>query len=124
VAEIAARGFAQSLRLAPSARAIVLVGFLVTVGTGAGLFLAPWGLRGTFAWTIRAPLTAAFIGAGYSAGAALSLALALRDGHWERIRIVLDTALALTTTNLIATLRISAELSDRAVGSRRIRRGV
>ncbi len=117
--EIAARGFAQSLRLAPSARAIVLVGFLVTVGTGAGLFLAR-GARGTFAWTIRAPLTAAFIGAGYLAGAALSLALALRDGRWERIRIVLVTALALTTTNLVATLRFSAEFALDSTGLQRL----
>ena len=97
----------EPLPLAWYGRALVIVGLAVTVGTGAGLFLAPASAGESFAWTIRVAPTAAFIGAGYLAGAALGLALVLRDGTWPRSRIVLVTAFVLVTTNLIATLRFS-----------------
>jgi hypothetical protein len=77
----------------------------VTVGTGAGLFAAPASVGEDFAWTIRVPPTAAFIGAGYVAGAALGLALVLRDGTWPRSRIILATAFVLVATNLLVTIR-------------------
>ncbi|MFN2470945.1 MAG: hypothetical protein ABR583_08140 [Gaiellaceae bacterium] len=98
-------GSNRSLPIAWYGRVLVVIGFAVTVGTGAGLFLAPRSLGENFAWTIKVPLTAAFIGAGYLAGAALGLALVLRDGLWPRSRIVLATAFVLLVTNLIATLR-------------------
>ena len=97
----------SDLPLAWYGRALVIVGLAVTVGTGAGLFLAPSSAGESFAWTIRVAPTAAFIGAGYLAGAALGLALVLRDGSWPRSRIVLVTAFTLVTTNLIATLRFA-----------------
>jgi hypothetical protein len=97
----------SDLPLAWYGRALVIVGLAVTVGTGAGLFLAPASAGESFAWTIRVAPTAAFIGAGYLAGAALGLALVLRDGSWPRSRIVLVTAFTLVTTNLIATLRFA-----------------
>ena len=56
-----------------------------------------------FAWTIKPPITAAFLGSGYGA-AALALWLALREREWERIRTgvwVITTGLSLI---LLATL--------------------
>lgn len=108
------------LPLAWYGRALVIVGLAVTVGTGAGLFLAPASAGESFAWTIRVPMTAAFIGAGYLAGAALGLALVLRDGTWPRSRIVLVTAFVLVTTNLIATLRFSEDFHLASGSSRQM----
>jgi hypothetical protein len=56
-----------------------------------------------FAWTIKPPITAAFLGSGYGA-VALALWLALREREWVRIRAgvwVITTGLTLI---LIATL--------------------
>ncbi len=108
------------LPLAWYGRALVIVGLAVTVGTGAGLFLAPSSAGESFAWTIRVAPTAAFIGAGYLAGAALGLALVLRDGTWPRSRIVLVTAFVLVTTNLIATLRFSDDFHLASGSSRQM----
>jgi hypothetical protein len=92
------------LRLDRPARALLVVGFLITFGTGAGLYLAPVSGGHSFAWPIKAPLTASLMGSGYLAGAALGLALALRDGGWPRIRVILAPAFVLVTTNLITTI--------------------
>jgi hypothetical protein len=108
------------LPLAWYGRLLVVIGLAVTVGTGAGLFLAPSSAGESFAWTIRVPLTAAFIGAGYLAGAALGLGLVLRDGSWPRSRIVLATAFALVTTNLIATLRFTDDFHLASGSSRQV----
>lgn len=56
-----------------------------------------------FAWTIKPPITAAFLGSGYGA-AAVALWLALREREWARIRAgvwVISTGLTLI---LLATL--------------------
>jgi hypothetical protein len=108
------------LPLAWYGRALVIVGLAVTVGTGTGLFLAPSSAGESFAWTIRVAPTAAFIGAGYLGGAALGLALVLRDGTWPRSRIVLVTAFVLVTTNLIATLRFSDDFHLASGSSRQM----
>ncbi len=110
----------EPLPLAWYGRALVIVGLAVTVGTGAGLFLAPSSAGESFAWTIRVPLTAAFVGAGYLAGAALGLTLVLRDGTWPRSRIVLVTAFVLVTTNLIATLRFTDDFHLASGSSRQM----
>src|SRR4029079_5847217 len=83
-------------------------------------FLAPSSAGESFAWTIRVPLTAAFIGAGYLAGAALGLGLVRRDGSGPRSRIVLATAFALVTTNLIATLRFTDDFHLASGSSRQV----
>ena len=108
------------LPLAWYGRLLVVVGLAVTVGTGAALFFAPSSAGESFAWTIRVTPTAAFIGAGYLAGAALGLALVLRDGSWPRSRIVLATAFTLVTTNLIATLRFADDFHLGSGSSRQV----
>ncbi len=88
----------------PFTRAVYVAGVCLTAGTGVGLFAVPDRTEDYWAWTIKAPLTAAFFGAGYI-GAALSLALAARTREWERTRVVAVAALTLTTLALVATLR-------------------
>ena len=85
-------------------RAVYVLGVGLTFGTGIGLFAFPGRTPDYWAWTIKAPLTAAFFGAGYI-GAAVSLALAARTREWERTRVVAVAALTLTSLTLWATLR-------------------
>src|SRR5919107_1321866 len=56
-----------------------------------------------FAWTIKPPATAAFLGAAYAAGCALEL-LALRRGTWPALRIPFLTVLVFTVITLVATV--------------------
>jgi hypothetical protein len=88
----------------PFTRGVFVVGVCLTVGTGIGLFALPDRTADYWAWTIKAPLTAAFFGAGY-VGAGTSFALAFRTREWQRTRAVLLAALTLTSLALLATLR-------------------
>ncbi len=88
----------------PFTRTVFMVGICLTIGTGIGLVALPDRTADYWAWTIKAPLSAAFFGAGYI-GAAISFALAARTRDWQRTRTVLLAALALTSVALFATLR-------------------
>jgi hypothetical protein len=87
----------------PFTRRVFVVGVCLTAGTGVGLFAVPDRTADYWAWTIKAPLSAALFGAGYIT-AAVSLALAARESVWERARIVAVAAFALTSLALLATL--------------------
>ena len=91
-------------RVGSFARGVFVAGFCLTVGTGVGLLAAPGRTADYWAWTIKAPLTAAFFGAGYL-GAALALILAARTREWRRARIVAVLAFTLTSLALLDTLR-------------------
>jgi hypothetical protein len=56
-----------------------------------------------FAWTIRPPLTAAFLGGGYGAGCVLVL-LGLRATAWAQARVAVLVVAVFATLTLIATL--------------------
>ncbi|HEV7654934.1 MAG TPA: hypothetical protein VGP36_09410 [Mycobacteriales bacterium] len=56
-----------------------------------------------FAWTIKPPLTAAFLGAGYAAGCVL-VVLGLRSTAWAHARIPVVTVAVFATLTLVATL--------------------
>jgi hypothetical protein len=85
-------------------RGVFIFGVCLTVGTGIGLFAAPSRTADYWAWTIKAPLTAAFFGAGYL-GAALSLSWAARTRVWQQARVAAVLALTLTSLALVDTLR-------------------
>jgi hypothetical protein len=87
----------------PLTRAVYVVGVCLTAGTGVGLFVAPTRTDDYWAWTIKAPLSAAFFGAGF-VGAAVALALAARSRQWRRTRVVAIVAATLTSMVLFATL--------------------
>ena len=84
-------------------RAVFVAGFCLTAGTGIGLFLFPDRTADYWAWTIKAPLSAALFGAGYCS-AAVALALGARERLWVRARIVAVAGFALTSLALLATL--------------------
>jgi hypothetical protein len=56
-----------------------------------------------FAWTIKPPLTAAFLGAAYWGSLVLNL-LASRERLWARVRIALVPGFVFTSLMLVATL--------------------
>ncbi|MCU0310160.1 MAG: hypothetical protein MUE36_04355 [Acidimicrobiales bacterium] len=56
-----------------------------------------------FAWTVRPPVSAAFLGAGYASGFVL-MALTVRERVWANARVALVTVLVFTLCTLGATL--------------------
>jgi hypothetical protein len=88
----------------PFTRGIFVLGVSLTIGTGIGLYAVPGRTADYWAWTIKAPLSAAFFGAGYL-GAACTLALGARARAWRDARIVAVLALTLTSLALLETLR-------------------
>ena len=94
---------------APAARPVIralrplLLGY-VLLGFCAGLPLyLHSGDTHQFAWTIKPPLTAAFLGAAYWASLVVNL-LARREREWARVRIAVVPGLVFTTLMLAATL--------------------
>jgi hypothetical protein len=88
-------------------RAVFAFGVCLTAVTGPTLLLAPARTADYWAWTIKAPPTAAFFGAGY-VGAAVALGAAARARAWQQARVVVVVAFTLTSLALLETL------SDRA----------
>jgi hypothetical protein len=88
----------------PFTRMVLVLGVCLTVGTGPALFAEPRRTATYWAWTIKAPLTAAFFGAGYL-GAAVALAWGARTREWQRVRIAVILVLTLTTIALVDTIR-------------------
>jgi hypothetical protein len=67
------------------------------------LLISPGTAHEDFAWSIRMPLTAAFLGASYAAGCLLSV-LSLRQRTWSEIRVPVITVAVFTAVTLVATL--------------------
>jgi hypothetical protein len=87
----------------PGTRLLLVIFSGLTLLAFAVLFgLADATERG-FAWTIKPPATAAFLGAAYAAGCVL-VVLALRKGTWAALRIPFLTILVFTIVTLAATL--------------------
>jgi hypothetical protein len=70
---------------------------------GPLLFVLPDRTDTLFAWTIQPPLTAAFLGAGYSMALIVEI-LAARERVWARGRVFFPAMLLFTTLTLVATL--------------------
>ena len=86
-----------------SMRALLGVFGVLTFLGVAALFVRPDTTEEFFAWTIRPPLTAAFLGAAYLAGCTLVL-LSLRASAWVHARASIATILVFTVLTLVATL--------------------
>jgi hypothetical protein len=82
----------------------LLIGFILLTALGTNqLYLLSAHTDAYFAWTIRPPLTAAFLGAGYGAGLVLVL-LALRTRSWAQARIAVLTVAVFSALTLLATV--------------------
>ncbi len=84
-------------------RGLLVVFGVLTFLAVAALFVRPETTDRYFAWTIRPPLTAAFLGGAYLAGLTL-VVLSLRASAWVHARAAIATILVFTVLTLIATL--------------------
>jgi hypothetical protein len=76
---------------------------VLTLAGLVGLFVLAEHTDKYFAWTIRPPLTAAFLGAGYGAGTVLVVQI-LRAEAWAHARLGVLTILMFTALTLLATV--------------------
>jgi hypothetical protein len=84
-------------------RALLVAFGVLTALAVAALFVRPETTDRFFAWTIKPPMTAAFLGAAYLAGCAL-VVLSLRSAAWAHARAGILTILVFTVLTLVATL--------------------
>jgi len=89
--------------LVPGMRRLLYVAAVLVLLAGFQLFVFTDHTASYFAWTIRNPLGAAFLGAGYWASVGFE-ALAARQRIWANARIAVPTVLAFTVLTLVATL--------------------
>jgi hypothetical protein len=87
----------------PGTRLVLAVFSGLTLLAFVALFIGAEQTDRVFAWTIKPPTTAAFLGAAYAGGCALEL-LAVRRGTWAAVRIPFLAILVFTTTTLVVTL--------------------
>jgi hypothetical protein len=116
VGRVPARDLPPSLQSAPvqtpappadgltvNMRRFVLAASLLTFAGGALIYGPSDDTERWFAWDIEPPLTAAFLGANFWA-TSLAALLAVRQGSWERVRLVIPAVGVLMPFTLAATL--------------------
>ncbi len=84
-------------------RALLYTAAVLVFFAGVQLFIFPERTDRYFAWTIRPPLTAAFLGASYWSAVAFE-AVAARQRTWSEARVAVPTVFAFTVSTLIVTL--------------------
>lgn len=94
----------ENVRLTtPGMRLMLLIASGLVFIVGIQLYVLTEYTDRFFAWTIKSPLTAAFLGASYWASFAMEL-LAARKRVWAHARIAVPAVLLFTTLTLIVTL--------------------
>jgi hypothetical protein len=84
-------------------RRLLLVASALVFLAGIPLYLGTEQTDLYFAWTVKPPITAAFLGAAYWASCVLEL-LSARERLWARARLAVPAVLAFTALMLLATL--------------------
>src|SRR4029453_6482756 len=87
----------------PGTRLLLVIFGGLTLLAFVVLFVLADATERYFAWTIKPPATAAFLGAAYAAGCALEL-LAYRRRTWAALRIPFLTILVFTVLTLVASV--------------------
>jgi hypothetical protein len=88
----------------PKARRLVWILFILALANGIFLYLVPQLAETHYAWAIKPPINAAFMGAGYAAGmVATGLAL-FKAKHWRSVRLLFPGFFTLGLSLLVATL--------------------
>jgi hypothetical protein len=93
----------EGRRTLPAARTFLLLAGIFAFIAGIQTFFFPMSTDEHFAWTIQAPLSTVFLGAGYLGGAMLEFA-GVRERSWARTRITLPVVWLFSTMTLVATL--------------------
>jgi hypothetical protein len=96
-------GSSTATTVAASARLFMLAAAVFVAAAGVSLFFLSERTNQFFAWTIKPPITAAFIGGGYLA-VTTALALALRENDWARVRVGVWVVATGLISILVATL--------------------
>src|SRR5215210_196631 len=94
---------AESSRMLPPVRVGIGVLFVLAVANGGFLYLFPSQAGTDYAWAIAPAASAAFMGAGYLAGA-VGTGLALGAKGWESVRALVPGFCALGLASFAATL--------------------
>ncbi len=87
----------------PFTRFAFVLSAALAIIAGIQLYIGTDHTKTYFAWTIAAPLSAAFLGAGYWTGAVLLL-LAVRERAWANIRIAFAAVSAFVPLMVLTTL--------------------
>ncbi len=87
----------------PGTRIILLIASVLVFLVGIQLFILTQFTEQFFAWTIKAPLTAAFLGAAYWASCGMELA-ASRRRAWVDARIAIPAVLIFTAVTFVITV--------------------
>lgn len=93
----------MSERVVGSLRVILLAAAALVFLAGVQLFVFPLRTDEWFAWTVKAPMTAVFLGAAYFSSVVLELAGA-GSQSWGRARLTVWAVLVFTTLTLVVTL--------------------
>jgi hypothetical protein len=88
----------------PLVRAGTAVLFVLAVANGAFLYFFPSMAEPDYAWAIALPVSAAFIGAGYLAGALGTGIGIFKARYWRSVRALVPGFFLLTATLFVATL--------------------
>jgi hypothetical protein len=89
--------------LAGSVRRLLQVAAVLVFLAGVQLFVFPLRTAEYFAWTIRSPMTAVFLGASYWSAVGLELS-ASRSPRWSGARIALPAVFVFTSLTLVVTI--------------------
>lgn len=84
-------------------RVVFTLDLVFSLVAGSVLYLLATRTEDYFAWTIKVPLTAAFLGSGYLAAVAM-LVPSYRETAWRRVRIIPVMGFTLTFVTAVVTL--------------------
>jgi hypothetical protein len=99
---VAGRADARGRILAPT-RAGVWVLFVLALANGAWLYLLPGSADTDYAWPIKPPVNAAFLGAGFLAGTLATGLVLFAATRWRSFETLPPALWVLATTLLAAT---------------------
>jgi len=93
----------DALRITRFTRVVLSLDFVFSLVAGGVLYALSTHTARYFAWTIKLPVTATFLGAGYL-GAVVTLILSYRATDWRLVRSLPVMGFTLTSTTLLVTL--------------------
>src|SRR4029453_1953944 len=91
-------------RILSSTRVGVWVLFVLALANGAFLYFAPGSAETDYAWSIKPPVNAAFIGSGYLAGTLATGLVVFATTRWRSLQTLPPALWVLATTLGVATL--------------------
>ena len=88
----------------PKARGLVWILFVLALANGGFLYFVPQLAETHYAWAIKPPINAAFMGAGYTAGIVATALALFKAKDWRSIRPLFPGFFVLGLSLFVATL--------------------